>query len=74
MRPMSPKNGGAGEGSFPRLKTIPTAKPVKSASVMAPMVGIPLCKITPPYVRGSNSSLHVRPRSNEMSYLGLLLK
>ena len=45
MSPMSPKNGGAGEGSFPRLKTIPTAKPVRSASVIAPMVGIPVCKL-----------------------------
>jgi hypothetical protein len=34
MSPINPSIGGAGEGSFTKLKTIPIAKPVKKANVM----------------------------------------
>ena len=34
MSPINPSIGGAGDGSFTKLNTTPTAKPVKKASVM----------------------------------------
>jgi hypothetical protein len=34
MSPINPSIGGAGDGSFTKLKTIPIAKPVKKANVM----------------------------------------
>jgi hypothetical protein len=32
---MRPRNGGAGDGNFTRLKTTPTARPVPNASSIA---------------------------------------
>lgn len=34
MSPINPSIGGAGDGSFTKLNTTPTAKPVKKANVM----------------------------------------